>query len=149
MVTGDKNFYYPKLESLCEKLQTNARVIFTGYIPQDELVVLLSGAKAMINLSRYEGFGLPILEAMACGLPVITTPVGGIPDIVTPERDAILVRPGDPDSLCSAIVRLHADPELASRLGRAARETVTARYAHTTVVGRYLDLLRHHADSVR
>jgi glycosyltransferase involved in cell wall biosynthesis len=124
-----------------------ASVTFVGETP--DVVPYLHAADAFVFPTEKEAFGIALIEAMACGLPVITTPVGGIPDIVTPERDAILVRPGDPDSLCSAIVRLHADPELASRLGRAARETVTARYAHTTVVGRYLDLLRHHADSVR
>jgi glycosyltransferase involved in cell wall biosynthesis len=113
-----------------------------------DVVPYLHAADAFVFPTEKEAFGIALIEAMACGLPVITTPVGGIPDIVTPEHDAIVVRPGDPDSLRSAIVRLHADPELASRLGRAARETVTARYAHATVIGHYLDLFRQTVETV-
>jgi glycosyltransferase involved in cell wall biosynthesis len=72
--------------------------------------------------SLMEGMPLVLLEAMASGLPVITTESSGMTDLVEDSHDGLFVIPGDTESLSAAIVRLCLDPELRSRLGRAAQE---------------------------
>lgn len=74
--------------------------------------------------------GLPtvLVEAMARALPVISTAVVGIGELVRPDETGLLVQPDDPDALAEAILRIQSDPELASRLGGAARRHVMARH---------------------
>lgn len=75
-----------KLEQLQEKINENSelssRIIFTGFIDDDDLASLYSRSVCFIYLSRYEGFGLPPLEAMACGVPVITSDNSSLPEVV-------------------------------------------------------------------
>ncbi|QDL06636.1 hypothetical protein DP113_00765 [Brasilonema octagenarum UFV-E1] len=69
-------------ERLAAKLGVLDKLVLTGYIEEEELVALYQGASVFFFPSRYEGFGLPILEALACGLPVVTTKVSSIPEII-------------------------------------------------------------------
>ena len=83
------------------------------------LASLYAGAAAFVYPSRYEGFGLPLLEAMACGAPVLAARAGAIPEVV---GDAgILVDPDDETEMASGIGRLMSDPDLASRLRETGR----------------------------
>ena len=66
---------------LVANLDISGRVIFPGYIAQEDLPALYSLAKIFVYPSYYEGFGLPVLEAMACGTPVITTNISSMPRI--------------------------------------------------------------------
>ena len=92
------------------------RVIFTGYVPDDDLAGLYSGADAFVYPSRYEGFGLPVLEAMRCGVPVVTTTGGALPEVV--GQAALLVDPDDADGLVQAMRVARRDVALATT-GRA------------------------------
>src|SRR5207302_8238868 len=83
-----------------------------GYVPDEQLPALYVGARALAMPSRYEGFGLPCLEAMACGTPVVAAAAGALPETVGDA--ALLVDPGDPDAFAEAIVTAACD--------RAARE---------------------------
>lgn len=69
-------------EQLADKLGVLDKLVLTGYVKDDELVALYREASVFFFPSRYEGFGLPVLEALACGLPVVTTKVSSIPEIV-------------------------------------------------------------------
>jgi glycosyltransferase involved in cell wall biosynthesis len=71
-----------KYEQLAAKLGILDRLVLTGYVEEDVLIALYRGASVFFFPSRYEGFGLPILEAMACGLPVVTTNVSSIPEVI-------------------------------------------------------------------
>lgn len=89
-------------------------IIFTGVVPEDHLTVLLSGAEISLYPSLYEGFGLPVLESMACGVPVITSNRGSLPEIV--GEAAILVNPEDVDNMAEAISGLLKDETLQNRM---------------------------------
>jgi glycosyltransferase involved in cell wall biosynthesis len=85
-------------------------VTFTGYVPDQELPGLLNLAELLVYPSHYEGFGLPVLEAMACGTPVVCSDAASLPEVV--GQAGLLVRPGDPKHLSAAIGRLIEDPAL-------------------------------------
>jgi glycosyltransferase involved in cell wall biosynthesis len=93
------------------------RVIVTGYVTDEEKVSLLGGAKALIYPSLYEGFGLPLLEAMACGAPVLTSKVSALPEVA--GGAALLVDPMDVGAIADGMERLLRDDELREQL-RAA-----------------------------
>lgn len=103
---------------------------FTGPLGQDQLYqeyrqasVFCLPCRVLDNGDR-DGIPNVLMEAMACGLPVVTTNVSGIPELVTHKVNGLLVPPDDPIALAEALDRLHNDPMLAPRLGRAARATV-------------------------
>jgi alpha-1,3-rhamnosyl/mannosyltransferase len=102
-----------------EAQRANIRIQFAGATSDQALVSLYAGAAAFVYPSRYEGFGLPLLEAMACGAPVIGARAGSIPEVV---GDAgVLVDPDDEVEMAEWIGRLMTDADLADRLRRAGR----------------------------
>jgi glycosyltransferase involved in cell wall biosynthesis len=90
------------------------RVRWLGRVPEDEKAALYSAATAFVWPSRYEGFGLPPLEAMACGTPVICADASSVPEVT--GNAALLVRPDDLESLVSAIDRVLDDAALRDKL---------------------------------
>ena len=84
------------------------RILLAGYVPEAEKAALLTGADVFVYPSRYEGFGLPVLEAMACGTPVVTTSGGSLPEVAGDA--ALLVEPGDADTLAVAVGKLAGEP---------------------------------------
>jgi glycosyltransferase involved in cell wall biosynthesis len=101
------------IDELNEKY--NNSIILTGYVTDDELTILYSGAYAFIYLSLYEGFGLPPLEAMKCGVPVIASYGSSLPEVI--GDCGILINPTDISELTNAIIRLHGDRNLRNDLG--------------------------------
>ena len=97
------------------RLGLNGRVEFTGHLEKSELAALYRGAEALVFPSRYEGFGLPVLEAMASGTPVVATSAGAIPEVAGDA--AVLVSPGDPVALAGGIERALADRDRLVRAG--------------------------------
>ncbi len=107
-----------KVREIYEEIQNDPllrdRVLFTGFVADEHLSALYSGAEAFLYPSLYEGFGLPPLEAMQCGLPVITSKTSSLPEVV---GDAgILVDPLDKEEICQAMLSLLENRELRSRL---------------------------------
>ena len=87
-----------------KELDARADIVFTGFVSDDEKRALLSSAEVFLFPSEYEGFGLPVLEAMACGAPVITTNVSSLPEV---GGDAVMyVTPNQPGELASAIAMM-------------------------------------------
>jgi glycosyltransferase involved in cell wall biosynthesis len=84
------------------------RILLAGYVPEADKAALFTGADLFAYPSHYEGFGLPVLEAMACGTPVVTTTGGSLPEVAGDA--ALLVEPGDADALAVAIGKLVGDP---------------------------------------
>ena len=93
-----------KLQELCKELLMDDKIIFTGFVPDDELPLFYNAAEVFIYPSSYEGFGLPPLEAMSCATPVITSNLTSIPEVT--KDCAILINPFDKDELASSILTL-------------------------------------------
>ena len=106
------------------QLGLEGRVHFPGYVPQADLAALFSAAECFVMPSLYEGFGLPVLEAMACGTPVVCSSAGSLPEVAGDA--ALVVAPDDVAGWAAALGRLLGDPalrrELAARGQRRARE---------------------------
>jgi glycosyltransferase involved in cell wall biosynthesis len=103
-----------------KELGLEGEVVFINYVSDDLLSAYYSSARALVYPSLYEGFGLPVLEAMACGCPVITSNVSSLPEIA--GQAAFLVNPYDIRDICGAIARLLTDPRLRSELVTKGKE---------------------------
>jgi glycosyltransferase involved in cell wall biosynthesis len=102
------------------------RIVRLGYVDDEARARLLKGATAFAFPSRYEGFGLPPLEAMRAGVPVVATDAGSLPEVLGDA--ALLVPVGDVDALAAALVRAVGDDVVRTRLVRAGRARA-ARYS--------------------
>lgn len=102
------------LGAAIERLGVSASVDWHPYASGDELVQLYRGARMLVMPSLYEGFGLPVLEAMACGVPVVTSNVSSLPEVVGDA--AVLVDPTDVMSIADAMKRLFTDDVLVKEL---------------------------------
>ncbi len=117
VVVGRKGWMVERALRLVNSLGLAGRVHFTGYAPREDLPLIFNLAEVFVYPSLYEGFGLPVLEALACGTPVITTAVSSMPEIV---GDAgVLVPPGDDRRLAQALLALLNDPERRRSLSEA------------------------------
>lgn len=110
VVAGGKGWFTEELFDLVHALKLEDEVIFPGYVPQQELPNWYRAAEAFIYPSRFEGFGLPVLEAMACGVPVICSQIGSLMEIV--DQAAVTVSPGDVEQLANAIDLICHQPDL-------------------------------------
>jgi glycosyltransferase involved in cell wall biosynthesis len=110
VLAGQKGRLYDELFAQVRKLGLTDRVVLAGYVPDADLPALLSGALAFVFPSLYEGFGLPILEAMACATPVVCSNVSSLPEVAGDA--ALLVEPLDTQSLAEAIHRIVTDKDL-------------------------------------
>ena len=110
VIAGKKGWAYNGVRELVNKLGIESDVMFLDYVDDDDLVMLYNASSLFIMPSIYEGFGFPVLEAMACGLPVVASNVSSIPEVV---KDAgILVDPYDTDSICEGMLKVLTDSEL-------------------------------------
>jgi glycosyltransferase involved in cell wall biosynthesis len=110
VIVGKKGWLYEPLFARVRELGLEQRVLFTGYAPQADLPALLSGARAFVLPSLYEGFGFPVLEAMACGTPVVCSNVASLPEVAGDA--AILVDPHNTEQLTQALRRVLVDDAL-------------------------------------
>jgi glycosyltransferase involved in cell wall biosynthesis len=107
VVAGGEGWGGMDIRARAEALKLRDRVIFTGFVDDDDLPDLYRGALMFVYPSLYEGFGLPILEAMACGIPVITSNRSSLPEVAGDA--ALLIDPTRPEDLAAAIMLLLCD----------------------------------------
>jgi glycosyltransferase involved in cell wall biosynthesis len=115
-----------ELRALANHLDLAGQVRFLGRV--EDVPALLGRASLFVLPSLTEGISLTLLEAMARGLPVVATQVGGNPEVVAEGETGLLVPPGRPEELASAILHLLASPELSRRMGEAGRRRVRERF---------------------
>jgi glycosyltransferase involved in cell wall biosynthesis len=103
---------------------------------------LLHAADIFVLATRSESMPMSVLEAMAAGLPVVASEVGGLPEVVTEEQTGLLVPPGDPAALASAIARLLEDRELRVALGARGLERARTTFSLERFRGDHLNAYR-------
>jgi len=108
--------FFPDPRPIVQELGIEERVVFTGWVPEEDKPALYSGARAFVFPSLYEGFGLPPLEALACGTPVVASNRGSLPEIV--GEGGLLLAPDDIEGLVEAMERLLNDEALWEDLRR-------------------------------
>src|SRR5271156_374719 len=118
--TGNRT---PELADCIERHHVAPRVYFVGMVPEEKLPSLYRGAEALVFASLYEGFGLPLLEAMACGTPVVTANTTALPEVAGDA--ALLVDPTSVEQIAEAMEQIVSDTSLRRRL----REKGLARAA--------------------
>jgi len=109
-----------RLRALAVAHGVDREVIFTGYIPDVHRVY--SALDILVVPSRWEGFGLILVEGMSSGKPIVATNVGAIPEVVLPNETALLVPPSMPSAIASGVIHLLENPEEARRMGEKGRE---------------------------
>ncbi|PKO20575.1 MAG: glycosyltransferase family 1 protein [Chloroflexi bacterium HGW-Chloroflexi-1] len=124
MIAGGKGWFYERVFERVTELGLADDVIFPGFVPGEELPWFYRAAELFVYPSLFEGFGLPVLEAMACGTPTITSTASALPEVAGDA--ALLVDPEDTDGLAEAIGRVLADPLLAARLRDAGPRRATS-----------------------
>jgi glycosyltransferase involved in cell wall biosynthesis len=140
VVVGPEKRGADEVKTAVRRLGLDRRVEFAGHVELDELAALYRGAACLVFPSRYEGFGLPVVEAMASGTPVVAAATGALPEIAGDA--AILVEPANPAALAAGIERALADRErlVAAGLERARRFSWAESARRTLEVYRELTL---------
>ena len=114
VIAGKKGWHYDDIFTLVQRLGIADRILFTGFVHETEKPSLLVGATAFIYPSIYEGFGIPVLEALACGTPTVTSNVSSMPEVAGDA--ALLVDPENSDEIFIAINKIVNDPNLRREL---------------------------------
>ncbi len=114
VIVGARKWKHSPVFEMVRRLELEPYVRFTGFVPDDDLPVLYSGASLVVYPSLYEGFGLPVLEAMACGAPVVASSTSSLPEVAGDA--ALLVDPFDVAALAEAMREVLSNQDLAARL---------------------------------
>jgi glycosyltransferase involved in cell wall biosynthesis len=135
VICGGKGWKSTDIEPAVERFGLARAVVFTGYVPDSDVVALLNLCGAFVYPSLYEGYGLPIIEALACGAPTVTSNRGATAEVAGDA--ALLVDPEDVDSLASALALALTHAPTRERLRaagmRRSAEFSWERAAHETV----------------
>ncbi|MCS7231963.1 MAG: glycosyltransferase family 1 protein [Elusimicrobiota bacterium] len=120
VIVGSKTKFSEMLMKYIVEKNLKKRIVLTGYVPINDLVLLYNGASLFVYPSLYEGFGLPVIEAMSCGVPVVTSNTSALPEVV---GDAgIMVNPLNSEELQSAIIKVLTDNVLHRNLRKKGLE---------------------------
>ena len=127
----------PALEQLARSLGLR-RVIFLGW--RSDAADILADVSLLAVPSRWEGFGLVALEAMALGKPIVAARVSALPEIVVPEETGLLVSPGSEAELAEALLSLISDPASAERMGCAGKARVRSEFTVERMAKRTVEI---------
>jgi glycosyltransferase involved in cell wall biosynthesis len=119
VIAGRKGWLYQEIFATVARLQLHDRVLFAGFLDDADLPTVYNLSRAFVYPSQYEGFGLPVIEAMACGTPVVTSAVSSLPEVVGDA--AVLV---DPDDHTAIAAGMQAALQQAQSLGAAGQRRV-------------------------
>lgn len=142
VVVGGSGWKFSPFHQLVEELNLVTRVHFAGRVPDAELPAYYTNARVLLQPSLYEGFGFPILEAMACAAPVVSSNRSSLPELA--GDCALLVDPTEPDAIAHAVEQVLDQPRLRSEMIRGGRKraaTFTWAEAARRTADIYLSLL--------
>ncbi len=118
-----------ELVALRDRVRLGAVVELVGQAPQSEVLALWQRAAVAVLTSHSEGMPVSLIEAAACGVPAVATAVGGVPELVEEGVTGLLAPAGDAAAVARKLDRVLRDPDLATRLGAAARSRVEERFS--------------------
>jgi glycosyltransferase involved in cell wall biosynthesis len=142
VLVGKAAWLYDPIFAAARASGYGAELIFTGYVPQEDLVALYNAADLFVYPSLFEGFGLPPLEALACGTPVIAANTAALPEVV--GEAGVLVDPREVDGLAAAMARVLGDEALRQRL-RVQGPERAARFSWDATARTIVDAYRRAA----
>lgn len=116
VLVGMRGWHNTSIARQVDPLVRAGEVRQMGYVPRSELATLMAGALALVYPSIYEGFGLPLLESMACGVPVISANASSLPELV--GDTGVLIDPQDDHELKTALLRMVGDHDWRARLSK-------------------------------
>ncbi len=120
VIAGARGWLYEDILARIDDLGLSEDVIMPGYVPGGELPLWYNAAECFVYPSTYEGFGLPVLEAMACGTPVVTSNRSSLPEVV--GQAGCTVSPDNVEELTETLVHVLSDGELRARLRQQGLE---------------------------
>lgn len=120
LIAGGDGWKAEEIRREIKSMDTENRIQFLGYVSRQKLAALYQNAEAFLFPSLYEGFGLPVLEAMATGTPVLTSDISSLPEVAGDA--AVLVDPNTVEAITEGILRLAADRELSERLRQSGKK---------------------------
>lgn len=120
LIVGQKYWWTNEIEHAFKNMQFQADVLFTGGLPHQELKNIIASAMALVYVSYFEGFGIPILEAMQCDVPVITSNITSMPEVAGDA--ALFVDPFSVDSIKEAMLKIANDEQMRITLIEKGRE---------------------------
>ncbi|MCU0421899.1 MAG: glycosyltransferase family 4 protein [Bacteroidia bacterium] len=114
VIIGRKAWQTSDVEKVYQSMESKDEVIFTGRLPEAELYQITAAAFCLVYVPLFEGFGLPIVEAMSCGVPVITSTTSSMPEVA--GNAGIIVNPYIVDEISNAMLSMINQPELVNHL---------------------------------
>jgi glycosyltransferase involved in cell wall biosynthesis len=141
----DRNYVENKIKYL--KIENSVKLI--GRVPFEKTVDYFQACDIFCLPSKFEAFGLSILQAMSCGKPIVTTRVGGIPSFVEDKKSGFLVPSENSKALAASIIELINNPELRHEMGLYNSKLCKNKYDWEKIVGQiedmYLEAIKKHA----
>jgi len=128
IIVGD-GWLRDHLEGLAQATGYRWKTIFTGFIPDSEVIALMTSADALIVPSIYEPFGIVALEGMAAGAPVVASQIGGLAEVIEHDRTGIFAHSRNPSSIAWGVDRVLSDPDHSKWLVQNAKEMVQKTYS--------------------
>lgn len=137
VIVGPYGWKIPVVQQVIDSLGLQNQVIWTGHLPDREMNILLSGATVFAYPSLYEGFGIPLLEAMQCDVPILTSQISSLPEIAGDA--ALFVEPTDVAAIGAGLRRLLEDAALRAALVEHGRIQRT-RFSYRAMAEQYVEL---------
>lgn len=138
VIAGKKGWLYEQIFDLTKQLNLKDKVIFTGYVEEDEVQPLMANAQCFVLPSFWEGFGIPVLEAMAAKTPVVCSNRGALPEVV--GQAAVLVDPDNPEEIAQGIKKVLSNKKLQQNLIELGQKRVE-KYSWEKTAEEALDLI--------
>jgi len=120
VIVGKKGWFYEEIFRFVRQNDMQEDVIITGFVPLDDMPYLYNGSEVFVYPSLYEGFGIPVLEALACGVPSITSNVSSMPEVI--GNAGMTVNPNDVFELAQVMVEVLSDPKSRHEMRNKALE---------------------------
>jgi glycosyltransferase involved in cell wall biosynthesis len=131
---------YDRLIKLCGKFNIQDKFKIIPRIDFDQVPLYYTAADVFVVPSRYETFGLVIIEAMACGTPVVATNIGGPPDIINDGIDGYTEDPNRPQEFASKIIKIITNPDHHREMSESAKKTATTKFSWNAITKQISDL---------